>query len=103
MHALDHYDADEIRRLNSSGVFFWLDLDSPTDEQLSELGEILDLPPLAVEDSQEMGQRAKIDDYGDRLLIVFYGAEHRNHRYHALEVHIHLTQGRIVTVHRGPC
>jgi magnesium transporter len=103
MHVLDRYDADEIRRLDASGVFFWLDLDSPTDEQLDELGEILGLPPLAVEDSQEMGQRAKIDDYGDRLLIVFYGAEHRREHYHALEVHMHLSHGRIVTVHRGPC
>ena len=103
MHVLDHYDAEEIRRLTASGVFFWLDLESPTDAQLDELGEILGLPPLAVEDSREMGQRAKIDDYGDRLLIVFYGAQHRHGRYEALEVHVHLSHGRIVTVHDGPC
>ena len=103
MHVLDHFDPDEIRRLNASGVFFWLDLDSPTDEQLAQLGELLGLPPLAVEDSQEFGQRAKIDDYGDRLLIVFYGAQHHAARYDAIEVHMHLSHGRIVTVHRGRC
>jgi magnesium transporter len=103
MHLIDHFDADEIRRLDESGIFFWLDLDSPTDEQLAELGDLLGLPPLAVEDSQEFQQRAKIDDYGDRLLIVFYGAQHERRRYDAIEVHIHLTHGRIVTVHRGPC
>jgi magnesium transporter len=103
MHVLDHYDAAEIRRLNTSGEFFWLDLDTPSDEQLAELGEILGLPPLAVEDSQEFEQRPKIDDYDDRLLIVFYGAHHTGGRYDAIEVHIHLTHGRIVTVHRGPC
>ena len=59
MHVIDHFDAAEIRRLDASGEFFWLDLDSPTDEQLAELGEILGLPPLAVEDSQEFGQRAE--------------------------------------------
>ena len=95
MHVIDRYDAEEIRRLNASGEFFWLDLDSPADDQLAELGEILGLPPLAVEDSQEFGQRAKIDDYGDRLLIVFYGAQHREGRFAALEVHIHLARGRI--------
>jgi magnesium transporter len=99
MHVLDHFDAGRVRELRDGGVFFWLDLDDPTDEQLAELGEILDLPPLAVEDSQEFGQRSKIDDYGDRLLIVFYGAMHRE----AIEVHIHLAAGRIVTVHRGRC
>src|SRR5215217_5772585 len=65
MHVLDHYDAARIRALHDSGEFFWLDLDTPTAAELAELGEILDLPPLAVEDSQEFGQRAKIDDYGD--------------------------------------
>ena len=103
MHVIDHYDAEEIRRLNTSGEFFWLDLTSPTDEQLAELGEILGLPPLAVEDSQGFGERAKIDDYGDRLLIVFYGAQREGGRYDAVEVHIHLSHGRIVTVHRGRC
>jgi len=103
MHVFDHYDAEEIRRLNTSGEFFWLDLTSPTDEQLAELGEILGLPPLAVEDSQGFGERAKIDDYGDRLLIVFYGAQREGGRYDAVEVHIHLSHGRIVTVHRGRC
>jgi magnesium transporter len=103
MHVLDHYDAEQIRALHESGHFFWLDLDTPTDDQLVELGEILDLEPLAIEDSQEFGQRAKIDDYGDRLLIVFYGAEHLEGRYEAIEVHLHLTHGRIVTVHRGRC
>ena len=103
MHVIAHYDAEEIRRLNMSGEFFWLDLTSPTDEQLAELGEILGLPPLAVEDSQGFGERAKIDDYGDRLLIVFYGAQREGGRYDAVEVHIHLSHGRIVTVHRGRC
>ena len=102
MHVLDHYDAAEIRRLDASGEFFWLDLDSPTDDELAELGDLLGLPPLAVEDSQEFGQRSKIDDYGDRLLIVFYGALQQAERYDAIEVHLHLAQGRIVTVHRGP-
>jgi magnesium transporter len=101
MHVLDHLDAERIRELRDSGDFFWVDLDTPTEAELEELGEILDLPPLAVEDSREFGQRSKIDDYGDRLLIVFYGALHREEQYDALEVHLHLAQGRIVTVRRG--
>jgi magnesium transporter len=103
MHLLDRFDPAEIRRLNESGTFFWLDLDSPTDAELDELGTILALPALAVEDSQEFGERSKIDDYGDRLLIVFYGAHSEDGHYRTLEVHVHLAQGRIVTVHRGRC
>jgi magnesium transporter len=101
MHVLDHFDAEEIRGLDAAGQFFWLDLDTPSNDELAELGRILRLPPLAIEDSQEFGQRSKIDDYGDRLLVVFYGAQHDGEHYEANEVHIHLAEGRVVTVHRG--
>jgi len=102
MHVLDHFDAEEIRRLDAAGQFFWLDLDTPSSDELAELGQILRLPPLAIEDSQEFGQRSKIDDYGDRLLVVFYGAQHEGENYDATEVHLHLAEGRVVTIHRGP-
>src|SRR4051794_37101993 len=103
MHVIDHFDADRVRELRDSGEFFWLDLEAPTTEQIDELAEIFDLPPLAVEDSREFGQRAKIDDYDDRLLIVFYGATGTLTRSALIEVHVHLTYGRVVTLHREPC
>jgi magnesium transporter len=106
MHVLDHFDAQEIRTLCESGEFFWLDLLAPSDEELDELAGIVRIPPLALEDTKEMGQRAKIDDYDDRLLIVFYGAVSGAggvERIRLVEVHLHLTQGRVVTVHREPC
>src|SRR3954464_12750511 len=103
MHVLDHLDADRIRALSERGEFFWLDLESPSDAEITELAELLDLPPLAVEDTREFGQRAKVDDYGDRLLIVFYGAEGGVAAAELVEVHVHLTRGRVVTVRRRPC
>ncbi|HYZ81434.1 MAG TPA: magnesium transporter CorA family protein [Solirubrobacteraceae bacterium] len=102
MHVLDRFDPAHIRSLCERGLFFWLDLEAPTDEEINELGEILDLPPLAVEDTREFHQRAKVDDYGDRLLIVFYGAEGHAGAAELIEVHVHLTRGRVVTVHRRP-
>jgi len=103
MHVLDHFDADRIRALCASGHFFWLDLTAPTDAQIGELAEILDLPPLAVEDTIEFHQRPKVDDYGERLLIVFYGAEPTTGGAQLMEVHVHLAPGRVVTVHRERC
>jgi magnesium transporter len=103
MHVIDHFDAARIRALRDSGEFFWLDLEAPTDGQITELAEIFDLPPLAVEDSREFNQRAKIDDYDDRLLIVFYGAVGPLTPDALVEVHMHLTRGRVVTVHRKRC
>jgi len=105
MHVLDRFDADQIRSLRERGEFFWLDLEAPSDEEVVELGRLLDLPPLAIEDTREFGQRAKIDDYDDRLLIVFYGAADPAGPRAAelVEVHMHLSAGRVVTVHRAPC
>jgi magnesium transporter len=103
MHVLDHFDADRIRALCASGHFFWLDLDAPTDAQIGELADILELPPLAVEDTLEFHQRPKLDDYDDRLLIVFYGAEPDAAGADLVEVHVHLAPGRIVTIHRERC
>ena len=74
MQVLDTVDLDAIRALHEREEFFWLDLDSPSDADLDALGEILEIPDLAVEDTKEFGQRPKIDDYVDRVLIVFYGA-----------------------------
>jgi magnesium transporter len=100
MHALDHFDSDRVRALCASGEFFWLDIAGPTGAQIDELAGILDLPPLAVEDSREFGQRPKVDDYGDRLLIVGYGARAGPAGPQLVEVHVHLAEGRVVTLHR---
>jgi magnesium transporter len=103
MHVLDRFEPDRIRSLRESGEFFWLDLEAPSDAEIDQLGELLELPPLAVEDTHEFHQRAKVDDYDDHLLIVFYGAQGGASGAELVEVHMHLTRGRVVTVHRRPC
>jgi magnesium transporter len=102
MHVLDRFDPDRIRALSERGEFFWLDLTGPSEAEIDQLGEILELPPLAVEDTREFDQRAKVDDYGDRLLIVFFGAESGAQKPRLVEVHVHLARGSVVTVHREP-
>jgi magnesium transporter len=103
MHVIDTFEPDRIRALRDSGEFFWLDLEAPSDDQIHQLAEIFGLPPLAVEDGLEFNQRAKIDDYGDRLLIVFYGAARDSAEALLAEVHVHLAPGQVVTLHPEPC
>jgi magnesium transporter len=103
MHVLDRFEPDRIRSLRESGEFFWLDLEAPGDAEIDQLGELLELPPLAVEDTHEFHQRAKVDDYDDHLLIVFYGAQGGAAAAELVEVHMHLSRGRVVTVHRTRC
>ena len=99
MEILDTVDAEAIRALHERGEFFWLDLHMPSDAQLDELGKLLDIPDLAIEDTKEFGQRPKLDDYDTRVLIVFYGA----HDGGLVEVHVHVSGDEVVTVRRDPC
>jgi magnesium transporter len=99
MQVLDKVDLDAIRALHEREEFFWLDLDSPSDADLDALGELLGIPDLAVEDSKEFGQRPKLDDYRERVLIVFYGA----HGSDLVEVHVHVSGQEVVTIRRAPC
>jgi magnesium transporter len=99
MQVLDTVDLDAIRALHQRDEFFWLDLVAPGDADLDALGAILEIPDLAIEDTREFGQRPKIDDYGQRVLIVFYGA----HENEVVEVHVHVSGTEVVTVRRAPC
>jgi len=99
MQVLDTVDAEAIRALHERGEFFWLDLQNPTDAEVDLLGNLLGIPPLAIQDTKEFGQRPKIDDYGQRVLVVFYGA----HGGDLVEVHVHVSGDEVVTVRRQPC
>jgi magnesium transporter len=99
MQVLDTVDLDAIRALHEREEFFWLDLASPSDADLDALGALLEIPDLAIEDTKEFGQRPKLDDYGERVLIVFYGA----HETDLVEVHVHVSGKEVVTVRRAAC
>jgi magnesium transporter len=99
MQVLDRVDVDTIRALHERGEFFWLDLHGPTSDELDALGELLGIPRLAMADTKEFGQRPKIDDYGPRVLVVFYGAQDEG----LVEVHIHVSGNEVVSVRREHC
>jgi magnesium transporter len=99
MQVLERFDAGAIRALHAREEFFWLDLVDPSDEELDELGRLLEIPPLAVADTKEFHQRPKIDDFRRRVLLVFYGA----HEDELVEVHVHISGDEVVTVRRGAC
>ena len=106
MHVLTEVDPAEIARLRERDEFFWIDLSSPSDEDVERLGEALGLHPVALEDTREFGQRPKLDPYGDHLLLVFYTAIATGDPgwpAEPLEVHVYLSGGYMVTVRRDAC
>src|SRR5205823_7687948 len=92
------FNRETIEQLLASGEFFWLDLYRPTDADFELLRDVFAFHPLAIEDSEQFGQRAKIDDYDDFAFIVVYGAVPDADRL--VEVHCFYSERFLVTVHR---
>jgi magnesium transporter len=95
---------DEIEASLRADHFFWLDLNDPTPEEIRHTAELLELHPIAVEDTLEFGQRPKVDVYDNHLLIVFYTARISDERTaEPIEVHIYLSGNFVLTVRHREC
>jgi magnesium transporter len=90
-------DARTIAATVASGGRFWLDLSDPDAATTALLRDGFRFHPLAVEDAEHFGQRPKIDDYDEFLLVVAYGLTDDGD---PVEVHCFYTDRYLVTVHR---
>jgi magnesium transporter len=97
-------DQQVIRDHLERDHFFWLDLTAPSERELAQLQELFGFHPLALEDTEHFSQRPKLDDYGDHVFMVFYGAwRHDPGDSEPLrEVHLFISGRYLVTVHRDP-
>jgi magnesium transporter len=95
------FDRESVENLLGEGEFFWLDLDQPDAVDFEILKDVFEFHPLAVEDSENFGQRAKLDEYDNFVFIVVYGAAPDEDRL--VEVHCFYSERCLVTVHRDDC
>jgi magnesium transporter len=98
--AKEGVDRTSIEAHLASGEFFWLDLHEPDESDFAVLREVFGFHPLAVEDSEQFGQRPKIDDYGGYSLVVLYGAAPDPDEDNLVEVHCFYSERFLVTVRR---
>jgi magnesium transporter len=103
VQVLDSVDEARIAELRSAGEFFWLDLIAPRPDDVKDAGRIFGWHELALEDTLHFGQRPKLDEYGDYVLLVFFGAHYVDHETLPVEVHIYISGESIVTVRPGSC
>jgi magnesium transporter len=96
-----HFDRAEVEKLHAGGRFFWLDLEQPDAEDFAVLRDVFAFHPLALEDSEHFGQRAKLDEYGDYVFLVVYGASPDEDRL--VEVHCFFSERYLITIHRDDC
>ena len=95
------FSRETAEKLLADGGFFWLDLDKPQPGDFEILSDVFKFHPLAIEDSENFDQRAKLDDYDDFVFIVVYGAAPDDDRL--VEVHCFYSERFLVTVHRDDC
>ena len=88
-----------VAQLVEAGQPFWLDIENPTDEVIDQLATRLGLHPLAVEDSKQFGQRAKLQVYGNTAMLVGFGLDEQLRE--PVEVHCYYTTGFLVTLRRA--
>ena len=94
------YDRVAIESRLTSGEFFWLDLHDPTEEDFGLLRDVFKFHPLALEDSEQFGQRPKLEDYDDFVFFVFYGAAPPPDEDRLVEVHCFYSERYLVTLRR---
>lgn len=93
------FTRDAAERLLGSGRFFWVDLHRPGEADFALLREVFGFHPLAVEDSEHFGQRAKVEEYDGFVFLTVFGAA-RDDADRLVEVHCFAADRFLVTVHR---
>jgi magnesium transporter len=102
---LDRIDRSALADLLHRDEYFWLDLDAPSNEDIDTLDDLFHFHPLALEDLRKKGQRPKLEDFGDYMFLVYYGAREPEGeaRVGLEEVHAFISGGYLITVHDGDC
>ena len=91
-----------VAQHRDAGTTIWLDLESPTDEDVDRVGDLFGFHQLAIDDSQRFAQRAKLVVYEDHAFVVAFAAN-VDSEHDRTEVHAYYRPGVVVTVHREPC
>ncbi len=104
-------DGEHPQRVSVAGIsealgehtgVLWVDVAEPTHDDVGLLARIFTLHPLAAEDLLRGHQRPKVDDYGDTLVAVAYGARVVEERLELSEVAMVAGRRHLVTVRHRP-
>ncbi|GAB2720695.1 magnesium/cobalt transporter CorA [Paenibacillus thermoaerophilus] len=87
-----------LQRLNDEDIaWYWVDFNSPTEEEASLLRDHFHFHPLAVEDCLHVLQRPKLDHYEDAHFFVLHAIDSRSLQVE--EVDLFLGPNFLVTFH----
>jgi magnesium transporter len=102
LEAEDFPVADVSDHLGDPAVTMWVDLFSPTEADLTELGDELGLHRLAVEDAVQEHQRPKLDRYDGHSFLTAYTVriDAETAAIEASELAVFVTDRVVVTVRK---
>jgi magnesium transporter len=84
--------------------FAWIDYEDPSNDDLTELSQLIHLHPLTLEDAHTFRQRPKIEEYEGYMFMVVFGVDPGTESGGPLlrEVHLIISGDYVVTIHRRP-
>jgi magnesium transporter len=77
----------------------WLDLEDPTDEEITILSDKFKFHELLIEDCIFPQSQSKIDDFGEYLFIIIHGVNSQDKELKLYQLNIFIGKNFIVTVH----
>jgi magnesium transporter len=101
---LEASDLNRVTEHLQAHQFFWLDLHDPKADQISQLGELLHLHPLTIEEVSTFSERPKREHYDGYVSLVVYGVDEQVAAGERLlrEVHVLISGDWVVTLHPTP-
>lgn len=98
-NSIQTYSTIDKKRLNEA-KWWWIDFDTPTEDEFRQLDTKLHFHPLAIEDCLYSLQRPKLDYYDDFTFFVTHtiGPE----QYNEYEIDFFIGKNFVVTFHHEP-
>lgn len=90
--------------LHKNGLILWLDLPSPTDEELQWLQETFSIHPLVIDDLHTRQERAKLERYETYYFFVAHALHYdeQTQQVSTQEVDLIVDRDYLISVHTKP-
>lgn len=101
LHLTDIDKASKV--IKDPDTILWLDLESPSQDDLDKIRQEFNLHPLAIEDASHKHQRPKIDQYENFFFVVFYAIyfDQQKQDLDIYEIDMFFSDNYLITVHDG--
>jgi magnesium transporter len=90
--------------IEAADQLFWIDLQEPSEQELTAIAEAFKLHPLAIEDASQPHQRPKVNEYATFFFLVFYTVRlnEAQRKVQSQELDIFVGANYLITVHQAP-